>query len=233
MNKIAIIVAGGSGTRMQTDIPKQFLPLCGQPVLLHTVEAFIATYQAIQIILVLPKDQQAYGRELLKDKSYTKQIQIVEGGSTRFASVQNGLKAINADNAQQATVFVHDGVRCLVTPTLIRRCYDMALKTGSAIPACPATDSMRMIDKAHPTSSQAVDRENIRLVQTPQTFTYALLKKGFEQPYQDHFTDEASVLESIGERVSLVEGDPENIKITRPIDLIIAAAILQQRKNQA
>lgn len=227
MDKIAIIVAAGSGTRMQTDLPKQFLPLAGKAVLLHTLEAFIHTDPQIKIILVLPADQISYGQMLLQDQPYQDQISIIAGGSTRFQSVANGLQQITSDSI----VFVHDGVRCLVTPALINRCYRQALHIGSAIPACPATDSLRIVETAgseHP--SRAIDRTRIRLIQTPQVFKSSLLKKAFEQPYQESFTDEAAVVEAMGEQVYLVEGDPENIKITRPIDLIIATALLEQRQ---
>ena len=231
MNKIAIIVAGGSGSRMQSDLPKQFLPLGGQPLIIHTAKAFIEAYHDIKIIIVLPEAQLGYGASLFKEAPYYDQIQLVQGGNSRFASVQKGIAAI-AETDKDCIVFVHDGVRCLVSPELIKRCFNKAIETGSAIPVIPATDSMRMLESNDPSKSQHIDRENIRLVQTPQTFKYALLKEGFKQDYRSSFTDEASVLEAMGKSVSLVEGDVENIKITRPIDLIIAGAIFQKRVNK-
>lgn len=234
MDKIAIIVAAGSGSRMQSELPKQFLPLAGKPVILHTLEAFINAFTGgdIKIILVLPPDQLDYGNKLLQDQSYREQVRLTAGGSSRFESVGNGLALIDGPEATESIVFVHDGVRCLVSPALIRRCYDGAAQHGSAIPACPATDSMRIVsDPDSLSDSKAIDRASVRIIQTPQTFKSAVLKQAFNQPYQPGFTDEASVLEAIGTPVFLVEGDPENLKITRPIDLIIAEAILKKRRS--
>jgi len=228
MDKIAIIVAAGSGTRMGSSVPKQFLPLAGKAILLHSVEAFIGACEDIRIILVLPQDQTDYGTALLAQQPYSGQVTITAGGNSRFESVARGLARIPDD----CIVFVHDGVRCLVTAALIQRCYQQALITGSAIPACPATDSMRIIEGNEARRrSRVIDREYIRLIQTPQTFKSSLLKKAFEQPYQPGFTDEASVLEAMGQEVTLVEGEAENIKITRQVDLIIAEAILAKRKK--
>lgn len=227
MDKIAIIVAAGSGTRMQSDLPKQFLPLAGKAILLHTTAAFIEAFSDIKIIWVLPSDQIAYGRQLLQEQTYQSQVTVTAGGNSRFQSVGNGLALVTEDSI----VFVHDGVRCLVDPSLIQRCYHAALQNGSAIPVCPATDSMRMMitEEGEKQLSKAIDRTAVRLVQTPQTFKSSLLKQAFGQPYQTGFTDEASVLEAMGEQVFLVEGDPENLKITRPIDLIVAEAIINKR----
>ena len=226
MDKIAIIVAAGSGTRMQSDLPKQFLPLAGKAILLHTAEAFIRAFPDIKIILVLPSDQIAYGRQLLQEQPYKSQVTVTAGGNSRFQSVANGLALVTEDSI----VFVHDGVRCLISPSLIQRCYHAALQNGSAIPVCPATDSMRIISTAgKQQTSKTIDRASIRLVQTPQTFKSSLLKQAFDQPYQAGFTDEASVLEAMGAPVFLVEGDPDNLKITRPIDLIVAETIIAQR----
>lgn len=227
MDKIAIIVAAGSGTRMRSDLPKQFLPLAGKAILLHTTAAFIEAFSDIKIIWVLPSDQITYGRQLLEQLPYKTQLTITPGGGSRFHSVANGLALTAADRI----VFVHDGVRCLVSPSLIQRCYHAAMLNGSAIPVCPATDSMRMMitGEGEEQRSKAIDRTAVRLVQTPQTFKSSLLKQAFEQPYQTGFTDEASVLEAMGEQVFLVEGDPENLKITRPIDLIVAEAIINKR----
>ena len=228
MDKIAIIVAAGSGSRMGTGLPKQFLPIAGKPIVLYTLESFIKAYNDLHIILVLPLEQIQYGQKLIDQTPYKEKVKIIAGGDSRFASVAKGIDCINSE----AIVFVHDGVRCLIKPELIQQCYQEALLSGSAIPACPATDSMRIVEKSgQQTRSRSIDREKIRLIQTPQTFKATLLKKAFNQPFKDSFTDEASVLESIGESITLINGDMENIKITRPIDLIIAEAIIARRKT--
>jgi len=233
MDKIAIIVAAGSGTRMGSRVPKQFLHLKGKPIILHTIEAFIKAIPAIQIRLVLPAAQITDGQSLLAEKPYIHQITFIAGADSRFKSVRNGLHGISPDSL----VAIHDGVRCLISPELIHRCFDSAAAFGSAIPVIPATDSLREVfyesqDDMNPDkteASKAIDRTKIRLVQTPQTFKTSLILAAFSQQDQPAFTDEASVLEATGQRVHLVEGDPENIKMTRPVDLILAAAILDQR----
>jgi 2-C-methyl-D-erythritol 4-phosphate cytidylyltransferase len=223
MHIYAIIVAGGMGTRMGGVMPKQFQLLKGKPVLWHTITAFIRAYEDIQVVLVLPQDYITEGRKLAAEFSSQK-IKISAGGETRFHSVKNGLQLVDA----HALVFIHDGVRCLVTPSLIKKCADTALQKGNAVPAVAATDSIRIESGG---TNKPVDRNEIRLIQTPQTFFSNTIKQAFEQPYEDSFTDEACVAEKAGIKINLVEGEETNIKITRPADLIIAEKILEQREN--
>ena len=223
MKKYAVIVAGGSGLRMGSDIPKQFILLNGKPVLWYTLQAFLSAYDDMQLILVLPKENIQEGESISKDTGAAARITITTGGDTRFHSVQNGLALIVND---PSVVFVHDGVRCLVTKELIQRCYKQAVEKGSAIPAVAGTDSIRIIENnAH----SVADRNKVRFIQTPQTFLSTLLIPAFNTIYQPAFTDEATVVEASGNEVFLVEGDHENIKITRPADLLIAEKILAER----
>lgn len=227
MKKYAVLVAGGSGTRMGSSTPKQFHSLLGKPLLWHTVHAFLQAYTDITIILVLPEafcNNPGLIAEILEGQS-TQNIKIVNGGDSRFASVKNGLQHCTAD----AIIAVHDGVRCLVSPALIRRCFEQAQALGSAIPAVAATDSVRI---ARGEKNSAVDRNDVRLIQTPQTFSGSILIRAFEQSYQSAFTDEATVVEAMGTEVHLVEGEYRNIKITRPLDLVLAAQLLQEQPAQ-
>ncbi|MFC4231418.1 2-C-methyl-D-erythritol 4-phosphate cytidylyltransferase [Parasediminibacterium paludis] len=221
MKKFAVIVAGGSGLRMGVATPKQFLLLHNKPLLWHTINAFANAFADIQIILVLPQAHIYFGNNIA-EMFPESAIQVAIGGDSRFQSVKNGLAFVPND----AVVFVHDGVRCLITPQLIQACYTQALAKGSAIPAVAATDSIRIADGD---SSVVADRNNVRIIQTPQTFKSDLLLPAFHQPYKDAFTDEATVVEAFGERVFLIEGDYTNLKITRPIDLLIAEKILEER----
>lgn len=224
MKKIAIIVAGGSGQRMGTSTPKQFLLLKNKPLLSYTIEAFLNAYNDLTIILVLPKEHRQYGEELINIFSQKDRITIVTGGITRFESVQNGLQQVK----EESIVFVHDGVRCLVEPALIRACYEQAIAKGSAIPAVAATDSIRIVTgEGH----VVTDRNNVRIIQTPQTFKSTILLPAFMQPYQDAFTDEATVVEASGIPVFLIEGSYNNIKVTRPIDLLTAEKILEEKSE--
>ena len=217
MKKTAVIVAGGSGVRMGSAVPKQFLHLKGKPIIWHTVQQFFYAYFDIQIVLVLPASY------LLEAATYFEpaqlsNIQFVEGGSTRFDSVKNGLQKVT----EPSVIFVHDGVRCLVTADLIKKCYEEALVFGSAIPAVTATDSIRLIaGEAH----QVIDRNRVKIIQTPQTFLSSVLIPAFDRPYQDSFTDEATVVEAAGHKVRLIEGEYSNLKITRPQDLIVAETL--------
>lgn len=220
MKKYAVIVAGGSGVRMGTEVPKQFLLLQNKPVLLHTIEAFLHCYADLQVILVLPQQNLQKGKELLEHLPYADSVILTAGGATRFESVKNGLAFIT----EPSIVFVHDGVRCMVAGSLIKRCYEQALEKGSAIPAVAATDSIRLTDDSH---HHTIDRNNVRIIQTPQTFQSSVLLPAFQQPDHPSFTDEATVVEALGRPVFLVEGDYNNIKITRPIDLIIAEKLLE------
>ena len=219
MKKTAIIVAGGTGQRMGTALPKQFLAIEGKSILLHTIGQFVTAFADINFIIVLPTDYIQEGQEIITASGLNQPFQFVAGGDTRFQSVKNGLTQADTD----AIVFVHDAVRCLLTPDLIQRCYQQAREKGSAIPAVSSTDTIRITDG---TKHHVVDRANVMMIQTPQTFNAALLKKAFEQAYQPSFTDEANVLEASGREVYLIEGEYENIKITRPLDLAIAEYIL-------
>jgi 2-C-methyl-D-erythritol 4-phosphate cytidylyltransferase len=219
MQKYAIIVAGGTGTRMGANLPKQFMLLKGKPVLYYTIRAFIEAYDDMQVILVLPIDYMEIGQQICAyfDKD---RINITAGGDTRFQSVKNGLALVE----EESIIFVHDGVRCLLTKDLIHRCYQKAVETGTAIPAIVSKDSIRLQSKE---DNAAFDRNNVMLVQTPQTFQSKILLPAFETEYKSEFTDEATVVEASGIKVSLVEGEENNIKITRPVDLVIAERILE------
>jgi len=224
MKKYAVIVAGGSGTRMGNAIPKQFLLLKGKPVLWYTIDSFLRAYDDMNIILVLPKDHVKKGEKIINQLNAETRIVIVEGGTTRFNSVKLGLQKIT----DEAVVFVHDGVRCLISVPLIRRCYNQAIEKGSAIPAVAATDSIRIVRNG---SHYVNERQEVRIVQTPQTFLSKIILPAFEQSYQDSFTDEATVVEANGSPVFLTEGEYDNIKITRPIDLLVAERIIEDRSS--
>lgn len=219
LSKIAVIVAGGSGTRMNTVTPKQFILLNGKPILYYTIQAFLQAFDDVKIILVLPEDNIAAGQEIIDAFFDYNRIKITAGGRTRFHSVQNGLKLID----EEAIVFVHDGVRCLLSKNLIQSCYANALAYGSAIPVIHCTDSLRLINEE---DSQAFDRTTIRLVQTPQTFHSKILLPAFNIDYKEKFTDEATVVEAFGLKVHLIQGEETNLKITTPIDLVVAEKII-------
>lgn len=213
-----IIVAGGKGLRMGTDIPKQFLPVSGKPVLMHTLERFHSCGLPMKIILVLPREQQGYWQTLCAKHDFHIPHVIADGGQTRFESSKNGLALIPDD--EQGVVGLHDGVRPFVSTEVIRCCYDTARQTGAALPVLPVTDTLRQIegtDKPH-----NVLRSNYRIVQTPQVFDIQMVKRAFTQPYSEAFTDDASVVESAGQTVTMVDGNRENIKLTTPYDLRIA-----------
>ena len=212
-----IIVAGGKGLRMGSDVPKQFLPVKGMPVLMRTISRFHECNPSMQIILVLPHHQQQYWHDLCSQYAFDIAHTVVDGGDTRFASSRNGLAAIPDDAT--GTVGIHDGVR----PFVISRCYDAARTHGAAIPVMPVTDTLRHIDSA--TTGHNVLRTDYRIVQTPQVFDIALLKRAFTQPFREEFTDDASVVEAMGCSVEMVEGNRENIKITTPFDLKIAETL--------
>ena len=220
MNKYAIIVAGGKGLRMGGELPKQFIPIEGRPVLMRTLDTFHACDSSIQIILVLPHDHQPYWQELCREYQFAVPHRIANGGATRFHSVQNGLALVDAP---EALVAVHDGVRPFVAHEVINLCYREAELHGAVVPVIPVVETVRqLVDQ----TSVTVSRDAYRLVQTPQTFNVALLRRAYEQPYCDAFTDEASVVEALGAAVQLVEGNRENIKLTTPFDLIVARALL-------
>ena len=216
-----IIVAGGKGLRMGSDIPKQFLPIGGKPVLMRTLERFRQYSPTLQIILVLPKAQQDYWQKLCKEYAFDIDYQLADGGETRFHSVQNGLAKI-PDNAQ-GVVGVHDGVRPFPSIDVIRNCYETAREKKAVIPVIPVVETVRHLKGD---TSVTVSRNEYRLVQTPQTFDIQLLKAANRQPYNDGFTDDASVVEAFGFNITLVEGNRENIKITTPYDLKIAEMLI-------
>lgn len=215
MKSYAIIVAGGKGLRMGGDVPKQFLPIDGKPILMHTIEAFRKAIDGIEIILVLPADQHDYWQKLCRDYDFCSPQQIAMGGETRFHSVKNGIVLLPDD--EDAVVFIHDGVRPFVSEETIRRCYEAAAEGKAAVPVVPVVETIRQI--LPDGKSITRPRDEYRLVQTPQTFPLAMLKRAYEQPYSEAFTDDASVVEAMGEEILMVEGNRENIKITTPSDL--------------
>lgn len=216
-----IIVAGGKGLRMGSDIPKQFLPIGGKPVLMRTLERFRAYDQDLKIILVLPEAQQDYWQGLCKEYGFLVEYQLANGGQTRFHSVQNGLALIPDD--AEGVVGVHDGVRPFPSIDVIRNCYTTAREKKAVIPVIPVVETVRHLEGE---ASVTVPRGDYRLVQTPQTFDIQLLKAANRQPYNDGFTDDASVVESYGHEITLVEGNRENIKITTPYDMKIAEVLI-------
>ena len=225
MKKYAIIVAGGNGKRMESDTPKQFLLLKDKPVLFYTLNVFLQAYDDMQIILVLPADFTDMGQEIIDGYFDKERIRITAGGDTRFQSVKNGLQLVE----DESMIFVHDGVRCLLSADLIKRCYDQAIETGSAIPAISSKDSVRLIIEE---GNEAFDRSKVKLIQTPQTFHSKILLPAFNIDYKDKFTDEATVVEAFGLKVFLIEGEENNIKITRPVDMLIAEKILDQHEKK-
>ena len=216
-----IIVAGGKGLRMGSDIPKQFLPIGGKPVLMRTLERFREYSADLQIILVLPEAQQDYWHQLCQEYHFDVEYTLANGGQTRFHSVQNGLAKV-PDNAI-GVVGVHDGVRPFPSLEVIRNCYTTAREKKAVIPVIPVVETVRHLEGE---SSVTVPRGDYRLVQTPQTFDIQLLKAANRQPYNDGFTDDASVVEAFGYDITLVEGNRENIKITTPYDLKIAEVLI-------
>jgi len=214
----AIIVAGGSGLRMQKDVPKQFLELCGSPILMHSIKAFTDAIENIRIVVVLPPSQIEYWQKLCCQYSFTLSHEIAEGGDTRFHSVKNGLSLL----PEEGLVAIHDGVRPLVSRQTITGCFSEAANYGNAVPVVPVIDSVREICGS---TSQMLDRSVLRLIQTPQVFDITLLKKAYKQEYVPTFTDDASVFEKAGHVIRLVEGNVENIKITTPNDLVVAEAL--------
>lgn len=226
ISKYAIIVAGGVGSRMQSAIPKQYLTLRGIPIFIHSIKAFLNTDSQIKIVLVVAADFFQKANELLTnyiDENDLTKINVTIGGETRFHSVKNGLQLIKNDGI----VAIHDAVRCMVSSEMINNCYKQAELIGSAIPAVTATDSIRI---SYKNENHAIDRTTVKIIQTPQTFQTDLILRAFQTDYNSNFTDEASVVESMGEKVQLIEGDYNNIKITRPLDLIIAENISNENK---
>ena len=217
--KTVIIVAGGTGKRMQADIPKQFIELKSKPILMHTIEVFVKYDHHINIIVVLPENQMAVWKQMCKKYNFNIAHQMVAGGATRFDSVKNGLELA----PDEGLVAVHDGVRPLVSVQTIHRCFEMAERTGAAI---PVTDIVESIRKVEENDNEAVDRNLYKAVQTPQVFEAQILKAAYRQDYVPAFTDDASVVEAFGHKISIVEGNKENIKITTPLDLGIGELFL-------
>lgn len=222
MTRYAIIVAGGKGLRMGTEVPKQFLPIAGKPVLMHTISRFHAYDEHLKVILVLPKEQQDYWSQLCEEYHFTEDYQLADGGVSRFQSCRNGLSMIPNDT--EGLVGIHDGVRPFVSNEAISRCYDAAEKEKAVIPVLPVTDTLRFVGDSD--KGRNVLRSDYRVVQTPQVFDIQLLKKAYNQPESTSFTDDASVVESIGQAVTMVEGNRENIKITTPFDLKVAEILV-------
>ncbi|MHA8055181.1 2-C-methyl-D-erythritol 4-phosphate cytidylyltransferase [Aquirufa nivalisilvae] len=228
MKKYAIIVAGGTGQRMKSAVPKQFLLLQGKPILYHTLLQFKKAFADIELILVLPQNQFSAWHLLCQEHPEILQQcphHLEEGGATRFHSSQQGIQAIQEN--QQALVAIHDGVRPLVSVTCIQQAYQHAEEHGNAVLAVSSKDSIRQWDN-NENVYLPLDRTQIKLIQTPQIFEYSLLKRAFQQEYQDSFTDDASVVELLGIDIHLVEGNYSNIKITTTEDLLIAEALTQK-----
>ncbi len=221
MDLYVVIVAGGSGKRIGGDIPKQFLDIAGKPVLMHTIERFKKFNESVEIITVLPDNQLRFWIELTKKHSFNVPSTLVKGGSHRFISVKNGLKFVNTPSL----VAIHDGVRPFVSIDTIKRCFDVAEKYGNAVPSVAPSDSLRIITEE---GNSPINRMQVRQIQTPQVFRSDLIKKAYEHDYVDEFTDDATVLEKMGEKINIVEGNRENIKITNPEDLLISSALLEK-----
>lgn len=228
MKKQILIVAGGKGLRMGGDLPKQFMPLQGKPLLMHTLEAFRRWDASAELVLVLPADHQPYWQMLCREIGCGVPHSVATGGETRFHSVRNGLEFLRKDNASgsedtlSGLIAVHDGVRPFVSAEVIEACFAAAAQSGSAVPVVPMIDSLRQqdADGSHP-----VDRTRYFAVQTPQVFRADLLQQAYQQPYSPLFTDDASVVEALGEKIQMVPGSRENIKITTPLDLVVAEAL--------
>jgi 2-C-methyl-D-erythritol 4-phosphate cytidylyltransferase len=220
MDKYVIIVAGGTGSRMKTDLPKQFIHVKGKPILIHTIEKFYEYDKVLKLIIVSHKDYLQQAQHLAEKHFPDKKIIVATGGDTRFASVKSGLQKIETT---EGLVAIHDAARPMVSLRTIQNCFETASSKGNAIPVSPVQESLRYSDEK---GNKAVDRKLYKIVQTPQCFKISLIKKAFEQDYSEKFTDDASVLESKGESIYLTEGNIENIKITTIFDLKIAEAFL-------
>lgn len=218
-----LIVAGGRGTRMGGPQPKQFLELAGRPVLMHTLEAFDRWDASALLIVVLPEDQIDTWKRLCEAHAFVRAHRVVAGGETRFHSVRKGLDAVASDGL----IAVHDGVRPLVAPSVIAACFAAAADGGAAIPVAPVVESVREVDADG--GSRPVDRTRLRVVQTPQVFRADVLRAAYRLPYDPRFTDDASVVEASGVAVRLVPGNRENIKLTTPMDLLLAELLMRRK----
>jgi 2-C-methyl-D-erythritol 4-phosphate cytidylyltransferase len=217
----AIIVAGGSGSRMQHEVPKQFIEVAGKPILMHTIERFYIYNPDLRLVVVLPRQQLQTWRDLCRRHNFKLFHMAVTGGATRFGSVKNGLDTVQGE----ALVAVHDGVRPFVETGTIQAAFEAAALYGSAVVAVSPKDSIRELTQD---GSRSVPRTNYKLVQTPQCFRADILRRAYEQPEQEHFTDDATVVEQLGEKVVLVEGSYRNIKITTPEDLVLAETFAKE-----
>jgi 2-C-methyl-D-erythritol 4-phosphate cytidylyltransferase len=243
MKKFAVIVAGGAGMRMGTAVPKQFLPLQAHAVLWYTLDAFLKAYADLKIVLVVPAGYQDTAKEVVMTLAGGERVELAIGGDTRFHSVRNGLELIRqtlggtievdgkagtlGEVGQDMIIWVHDGVRCLISADLIRRCYEQAVAAGSAVPVIDCRDSVRLVEDEG--RSKPIDRSRIKLVQTPQTFRGDILLGAYMLDHQEAFTDEATVVEVAGHTVQLIEGEFTNIKITTPEDMAFAEVLLGRR----
>ena len=223
MEKYVIIVAGGSGKRMGGEVPKQFLLVAGKPILMHTVEAFTRTSSDFKFILVLPEEHFSTWNSLCEQYNFSVPMQMVAGGAERFFSVKNALEHV----PNGALVAVHDGVRPFVSKDTINEAFEVAEKNGSAVPVIDEVDSLRRVSNG---TSQAVNRAEYKRVQTPQVFQSTILKKAYNQEFSSFFTDDASVVESISEKITLTSGNVENIKLTTPHELLLAEALVNGYK---
>lgn len=219
--RAVIIVAGGSGKRMQSAMPKQFMMLGGLPVVAHTINTFSEALPGAEIVVVLPEEHIPLWRNLAARFDIAVH-RCIAGGKERFHSVKNGLDALSEEVEYIA---VHDGVRALATKKMILRVQLAAEERGAAIPVTEVVDSYRRVDGSE---SYIVPRSELRIVQTPQTFSAALLRRAYEQPFSDKFTDDASVVEALGAKITLVEGERRNIKLTTPEDMLIAERLLEE-----
>jgi len=219
----AIIVAGGKGTRIKSSVPKQFIELCGKPVLFHTLEAFHRYSPALNIVLVLPAEEMDSWKTLVARYKFSIPVTLQSGGETRFQSVKRGLEKIDGSGL----VAIHDGVRPLVSADIIGASFRLAAVHGTAVAAVRLKESIRMTD---PDTTRAVDRSKFRLIQTPQTFNLDLIRKAYALKEDPTLTDDASVAEKAGQTISLFEGSYENLKITTPEDLLVAEALLTARR---
>jgi len=224
MKKYAVIVAGGSGSRMGTAVPKQFLLLQGRPVLWYTLNTFLSAYEDLVVVLVVPGSHREAAQAVVAQMGAPERIRVAEGGVTRFDSVRNGLALVE----EESVIAVHDGVRCLASVELVRRCFAEAGKMGSAIPVVDCKDSVRWIEGE---GSRAMDRSRVKLVQTPQTFLGRLLLPAYRAEYHAGFTDEATVVEAAGHPVHLIEGEVNNIKITLAADLVLAGELISAARG--
>ncbi len=219
MKKYVIITASGKGLRMQSDIPKQFIEIAGKPIIMHTIEKFYNYNKQINIIVTLSSQMLDYWNTLIEKYKFTISHKIVIGGETRFHSIKNAIAEIE----ENSITAIHDAVRPLVSLNTIVRCFKKAEECGNAVPFININESIREING---TINKIANRDNFVLIQTPQIFMSDILIKAYEQEFSENFTDDASVAENIGQNINLIEGNYDNIKITKPQDLKIAEALL-------